>query len=471
MTNPLDVAPLDAVAVPEKIWADGVIGQLKWLVTHGIERAPPYTDTEVGALAPWGYDDLPEPIREYLEAEIGTTNAIIFPMIHHDWSMRTIFDKTFRAMRDRCIREWIDRVFLADQGNGLLQINYSTPSEERAQEFIRRGHKVILSSKERARALKRAQAIQRMCDLPILPPVDQDQPEVYNFQNMNIADLNGLPVRSFTQSLVWAERAGQGVEEFVDQSSLLCREVDEVQHWVDRENLTSVLSFFWLVNPRTFARIAQILSVSPDSQFRFLDDRDCIRNSGDRGIGRIPNDRVYLEDTRKLGDRDFSLPDDHVAVQDQEDLKAGDSYWKLWRERWSAERAQKYDAWMAKLEASMWAWVYDTNKQLLHFFTLDERIQWEIVEYVLTWTHIGDRFNGLIWLIYAHNLISKKTDPRISSEFLRCLDTIKQMYGDDKGVRELKGILWRIPLVIMNSPIGIFIKDQLPLVYNQGESL
>ena len=464
MTNPLEALP-DAVAVPEKPWVDSIIGQLRWLVAQGIERAKPYTDTEVDAIAPWGYDDLPEPIREYLEAKIGTTSAIVFPMIHHDWSMRTIFDKTFRAMRDRCIREWIDMVFLADQGNGLLQINYSTPSEERAQEFIWRRYKVILSSKERARALKRAQAIQRMWGLPILPPVDQDQPEVYNFQNMNIADLNGLPVRSFTQSLVWAERAGQGVEEFVDQSSLLCREVDEVQHWVDRENLTSVLSFFWLVNPRTFARIAQILSVSPDSQFRFLDDRDCIRNSGDRGIGRIPNDRVYLEDTRKLGDRNFSFTEETIAYQDSRDAEEGNTSRQGLREIKIKETAQKYDVWMAKLEASMWAWVYDTDKQLLHFFTLDERIQWEIVEYVLTWTHIGDRFNGLIWLIYAHNLISKKTDPRISSEFLRCLDTIKQMYGDDKGVRELKGILWRIPLVIMNSPIGIFIKDQLPLVY------
>ena len=334
-------------------------------------------------------------------------------------------------------------IFLADQGNGLLQINYSTPSEERAQEFIRRGYKVILSSKERARALKRAQAIQRMWGLPILPPVDQDQPEVYNFQNMNIADLNGLPVRSFTQSLVWAERAGQGVEEFVDQSSLLCREVDEVQHWVDRANLTSVLSFFWLVNPRTFARIAQILSVSPDSQFRFLDNRDCIRNSGNRGIGRIPNDRVHSDDIRELGDRNT----------------------------YSAVIAQKYDAWMAKIDASMWAWVYDTDKQLLHFFTLDERIQWEIVEYVLTWTHFGERFNGLIWLIYAHNLTGKSLDSRISWEFIRCLDTVREMYVTPNGIGEMKGIFWRMPSVIMNSPIGMFIKDQLPLVFNQGESL
>lgn len=277
-----------------------------------------------------------------------------------------------------------------------------------------------------------------------------------------------MPIRAFTRSQVLAEKK---LSHQLSPDQLLSSGVNEEQYAKDRDALKSVLALFWSVLPKTFARIAEILSICLDSQFRYVDDPDCIRETGNRGSGSIPNDSTHRNDLNSIEGRELHLHPLIRKLAEDDDLEDGNTAATDAYDKKNFDHSAKYDASMEKLTQKIANWVYDTDKHLSHFFILDGRLQWEIIEYVLKWTHFGERFSGLIWLIYAHNLMWKQIDPRISSEFLRCIATLNSRISESNIKSFIISRFYILPLVIQNSQVGKLIKDQFPLVLNQGESV
>ncbi len=441
MQNPLEAVPSDAVVAPETTWAGSVIDQLRSLVDKGLQWIEPYTMEQIRTLAPWAPDDL-SCIPEYARAKIQSGSVIVFPMESRFVPLRNIFAWSINVIIARCIKEELDMLFIEDgvsSSTGRAWTKYFTSSQETAIQLKNRWY-TYKTDNSRGVTL-------------------------YSFENIDLSFFDNRPIRAFTRSQVPAEKI---LIRLLAPAQLLCTEVDEAQYGKDRDALRSVLALFWSVLPKTFAKIAEILSICPDSQFRFIADPDCIREMGTRGSGRIPNESMHKYDLSDIGQRELKLHPLIRKLAESEDIEDGNTVATDNYDRKMSDHRDKYDTLIRRFSQRVDDWVYDTDKHLAHFFTLDERLRWEVIEIILTKTHFGERLSGLISLIYAHNLVSENMDPRISSELLRCIATLNSRIGNSDNDDFIRSRFDLLPLVIQNSQIGLLIKNQFPTIFNQA---